>query len=237
MSVVIAIKDGDRVLMGGDCQVSCGGNKATLTSPHLMKVWEVEGHPNTLMGGVGALRDLNIAYATDTYYDTTRDELKKELDFKFVVNKIVPSVLNLFTDHGRATNKNGIVSIGSSFLFAQKDKCYLIDSDGCVLDLTFDGECMAIGSGATIAQSAYNTLVDIEGLNAEERLLKALTQACEEDLYVNFPVYIKNTENPKQIIIYDGYDLYKMGYEDEDIETDLNKDKEEEKEEDCTEEQ
>lgn len=236
MSVVIAIKDGDRILMGGDCQVSCGGNKATLVSPHLMKVWEVEGHPNTLMGGVGALRDLNIAYATDTYYDATRDELKKELDFKFMVNKVVPGVLNLFTDHGRATNKNGVVSISSAFLFAQKDKCYQIDSDGCVLDLTFDGECMAIGSGATIAQSAYNTLADIEGLEAEEKLLKALVQACEEDLHVNFPVYIRNTDNPEQIIIYDGYELYKMGYEEEEEEIEFKESKAVEVLEECIEE-
>lgn len=216
MSVVIAVKDGDRVLVGGDCQVSCGGNKATLVSPNLMKVWRVEGHPNTLMGGVGSLRDLNIAYATDTYYDTTRDELGKELDFKFMVNKVVPGVLNLFTDHGRATNKNGIVAISSSFIFAQKDKCYMIDSDGCVLDLTYEGECMAIGSGATIAQSAYNTLADVESLNAEEKILKALIQACEEDLHVNFPIYIRNTEKPEQMIVYDGVEMYSCGYEDED---------------------
>ena len=56
MSVVIAIKDGDKILMGGDCQVSYGGNKSTLVSPNLMKVWEVEGHPNTIMGGVGAFK-------------------------------------------------------------------------------------------------------------------------------------------------------------------------------------
>lgn len=216
MSVVIAVKDGDRILMGGDCQVSYGGNKSTLVSPNLMKVWEVEGHPNTIMGGVGALRDLNIAYANDTYYDTTRDELKKELDFKFMVNKVVPNILNLFTDHGRAVNTNGVVTLnGSSFLFAQKDNCYLVDTDGCITDLTYDGECVAIGSGSTIAQSAYNTLSDIEGLDAEDRLLKALIQACEEDLHVNYPVYIKNTEDPGQMIIFDGEAIYKVGYEEE----------------------
>lgn len=218
MSVVIAVKSNGKVLMGGDCQVSCGGSKATLVSPHLMKVWGVEGHPNTLMGGVGALRDLNIAYANDTYYDTTRDELNKDLDFKFVINKVVPNMLNLFTDHGRAENKNGIISINSSFLFAQKEQCYQIDSDGCVLDLSYDGECMAIGSGATIAKSAYNTLVDVEDLTVEEKVLKALIQACEEDLHVNFPVYVRNTENLEEMMIYDGVELYSYGYENEEEE-------------------
>ena len=224
MSVVIAIKDGDKILMGGDCQVSYGGNKSTLVSPNLMKVWEVEGHPNTIMGGVGALRDLNIAYANDEYYDTTRDKLGEELDFKFMVNKVVPNILNLFTDHGRAVNNNGVVTLnGSSFLFAQKDKCYMIDTDGCLLDLTYDGECIAIGSGSTIAQSAYNTLQDIESLTAEEKLLKALIQACEEDLHVNYPVYIRDTANPDRITIFDGVEIYRSWEEEKSIEIEEEK--------------
>lgn len=215
MSVVMAVKDGDRVLMGGDCQVSCGGNKSTLVSPNLLKVWEVEAHPNTIMGGVGALRDLNIAYSMDALYDTIRDEANKELDFKFVVNEVVFNILNHFGNCGRTSSNNGIITMGSTFLLAQKDKCYLIDADGCVMDLTYDGECLAIGSGGVIAQAAYNTLVDIESLTAEEKILKALIQACEEDLHVNFPVYIRDTSNPERMMVYDGETVYKMGYEEE----------------------
>lgn len=227
MSVVIAVKDGDRILMGGDCQVSCGGSKAILVSPNLMKVWNVERHPNTLMGGVGALRDLNIAYSMDKLYDSLRDKAGETLDFKYVVNEVVPTILNHFTSHGRATNDKGIVAMQSAFILAQKDKCFSIDFDGCVIDMTYDGECMAIGSGATKAQAAYNTLATIEGLSAEDKLLKALIQACEDDLHVNFPVYIRDTEDTSKLIVFDGVDTYVIGDDEEEVE-ELPMEKEEE---------
>lgn len=216
MSVVIAVKVGNKVLMGGDCQVSYGGNKATLISPNLMKVWEVEGHPNTIMGGVGALRDLNIAYANDEYYDTTRDALGQELNFKFMVNEVVPNVMNLFSEHGRTVNDAGIIRLNdSAFLFAQKDKCYQIDSDGCIMELSYEGECIAIGSGATIAQSAYRALEDIDSISTEEKLKRALVRACEEDLHVNYPIYIRDTENPERLYIFDGEEEMIFGDDEE----------------------
>ena len=99
----------------------------------------------------------------------------------------------------------------------------MIDTDGCLLDLTYDGECIAIGSGSTIAQSAYNTLQDIESLSAEEKLLKALIQACEEDLHVNYPVYIRDTANPDRITVFDGVEIYRNWEEEKSIEVEEEK--------------
>ncbi len=218
MSVVLAVKSGDRILMGADCQVSYGGSKATLVSPNLRKIWEVEEHPNMLMGGVGALRDLNIAYAMGSLYDVTRDEAGKSLDFKFMVNDVVPTLLNHFTSHGRTVNEGGAMGFcDSSFIIAKDSECYQIYSDGCVLDLSFDGECMAIGSGSIVAKAAYEAVQDLEELSVEEKMLRALTQACEQDGGVNYPIYIKDTLDTDRIIIFDGVETTLYGYP-EDIE-------------------
>lgn len=204
MSVVLAVKDGDRIVMGTDCQVSYGGSKAIMSSPNLMKVWSVDGHPNTLMGGVGSLRDLNIAYAIDHVYDPMRDKAKENLDFKFVVNEVVPTLLNHYTEMGRTIMNNGIVTFNhSAFILAQGGNCYQIDTDGCVLDLVGDGEVMAVGSGSIVAESAYRALESVD-MPIEEKVIQALCRAAEQDLHVAFPVYVKSTDAPANMLFFDG---------------------------------
>ena len=52
MSLVIAIKDKNRVVLGADKQVSAGDSKEhTIT-----KIWEVEELPGAIMGSVGSAR-------------------------------------------------------------------------------------------------------------------------------------------------------------------------------------
>lgn len=230
MSVILAVKDGDRVLVGTDCQVSYGGDKAVLVSENLRKIWEVTNHPNTIMGGVGALRDLNIAYCMDSLYESIRDEAGKKLDFKTVVNEIVPTMLNHFGSHGRTINNNGVITFSnSSFILAQGSECFMIDSDGCVMDLSYDLECMSVGSGATVAKSAFEALADLDGLTVEEKMIKALAQTCEQDRGVNYPVYIKDTEDPTRIIVFDGEECVCLGeWEDDEEVVEDGEEKEEE---------
>ena len=52
MSLVIAIKDKDRIVFGADKQVSGAGSK----SHNTIKIWDVPELPGAIMGGVGSLR-------------------------------------------------------------------------------------------------------------------------------------------------------------------------------------
>ena len=214
MSVVLAVRTKDGVYMGGDSQITYGESKSTLVSPNLYKVWNVDEHPNTIMGGVGALRDLNIASCMGELYDPISDKLEEELSFPKMVNEVVPGLFNHFTQHGRTLNDGGVISLrNSSFLIAQKDNCYLVDTDGCVMDL-MEGECIAIGSGAVVAKAAYEALDMSSDYTTEQKIAMALVRSCEQSAGVGFPIYIMNTMD--ETMLYMSQEDFFTPYEDED---------------------
>ena len=90
MSVVLAVKDGDRILMAGDSQVSRESVKMTINSFNSMKVFKVNGHEGMVMGAAGSYRDSNILSTMDSLYDPILDRTHEEIDFKFVVRNIIP---------------------------------------------------------------------------------------------------------------------------------------------------
>lgn len=193
--------------MAADSQASLGGSKMTLVSPNCMKMWRPASHPNMIMGGAGAFRDINILSVKDTWYDPLLDKAGEPLDFKFMVTEFVPTLLNELTANGRTESDNSGLSMNSQFLVAMGDRCYSIMGDGCVIDMTYEEEIMAIGSGSDIALAAYRAMEGIPGLSIKERIIRAMAETCESDLYVNFPVYIMDTES-QNIDIYDGQEIY-----------------------------
>lgn len=216
MSVVLAIKDKNRILVATDSQVSRGGVKSVLISPNLMKIWKPSGHTGLIMGLTGTLRDQNILSTRDTWYDTLLDKAGEPIDFKFVVREIVPEILNELTAHSRTTQSDSGITMGSQVLFAKDNVCYSIDFDGCVNELIVDGQAMALGSGSDIALAAYNVLQDIQEIDIKEKLIRAVSQACQDDLYVNYPIVIMDTSS-ENIELFDGETLYSMSDFDEDF--------------------
>ena len=219
MSVVLAVKDGDRILMAGDSQVSRGSVKMTLNSFNSMKVFKVNGHEGMVMGVAGSYRDSNILSTMDSLYDPILDKAHEEIDFKFVVRNVVPALINELNEWGRVSNDaDAGYTSKSTILLAKDDKCYNIDYDFSVSELCYDGEAMAIGSGADISLAVYNALADIEGMDIKEKLIRAVSQACQDDLYVNFPIIIHDTTSD-DIEVFDGVDLYSLAnLEEEDLE-------------------
>ena len=70
MSVVVAIKDDDRVWMACDSQVSHGwSTKATLTNPNNYKIVRPEKDKQTLVWVVGDLKLQNIIKVQDEFVD------------------------------------------------------------------------------------------------------------------------------------------------------------------------
>lgn len=220
MSVVLAVKDGDRILMAGDSQVSRGSVKMTLNSFNSMKVFKVNGHEGMVMGVAGSYRDSNILSTMNSLYDPILDKTHEEIDFRFVVRNVVPTLLNELNKWGRVFNDaDAGYTSKSTILLAKDDKCYNIDHDFSVSELCYDGEAMAIGSGvgADISLAVYNALADIEGMDIKEKLIRAVSQACQDDLYVNFPIIIHDTTSD-DIEVFDGVNLYSLANLEEDLE-------------------
>jgi ATP-dependent protease HslVU (ClpYQ) peptidase subunit len=194
MSVVIAIKDGDRILVGCDSQVTLGYTKSTLKSQ--MKIWKPEDDKQIVMGVVGAFRDANILSTAKEWIEEL-PKLKNEINFKYIVRNITPKIFRELNNYGRMKTKDGLQYIESNVLFAYKDKAYQIEGDGCVMEID---DILANGSGYRLCLGAWNSLKD-KDIPVKEKLIQVIKAACESDLYVNYPIIIMNTKDDEVEII------------------------------------
>lgn len=187
MSVVVAIKDSDRVWIGCDSQITrWDWTKEDFFGSH--KIWKPSDDQDIAMGGVGYPRDINIL-STSTEWVDELTKLKDSVDMKYVIRTIVPKAFKELEDAGRLQNKDGIKSMKSSFIFAYKEQIYELGSDGCVLS---HDDMAAIGSGYIECLAAWD-IIKNNGMTTKEKLISILKSSCKINLYVNYPIIIMNT--------------------------------------------
>ena len=196
MSVVVAIKDGDKVWMACDSQVTMGySTKKTLTNPNNYKICRPEKEKNTLVGVVGDLKLQNIIRVQDEFIDELT-KLKDEFNFKYVVTKIIPKIFELAKESWLVEKEKdqNFYYFNGGLIFAHKDKLYSISSDGCVTEI--DDYC-ADGSGFRLALGYLNQ----HNEDKKDAIIKAVKSACETDNFVNYPIIVMNTKDEEVIII------------------------------------
>jgi len=195
MSVVVAIKDGDKIYMGADSQVTKGGTRTTLNNPNNYKIWKVDGSDNCLMGHVGNLRDANVVRLMRDLVDDY-DEFYERVNYRFVVKYLVPEIIKTLKEAKFLKLTDDYLNyMESDFLFAYKDKLFLISSDGSVIEIN---DYVAIGSGAS---EAIGSLLSTEGQTPEKRIVKAIKSSAANDIYVDYPIIITDTENTEFEIV------------------------------------
>lgn len=187
MSVVVAIKKDGKVYMGADSQVSKGGTRLSLTNPNNYKIWKVKGVENCLMGSVGNLRDACVVRVMRGLVREI-DAIKDEVDFEYVVGRIVPMIREELIDYGYIKKDGVFEGFDSSFLFAYQDKLYYINSDASVIEID---DCIAIGSGSSEAIGSLLTSMNIE--DSKERIIKAIKSSATHDIYVDYPIILSDT--------------------------------------------
>ena len=175
MSLVIAIKDKDRIVLGADKQVSSGDSKDhTIT-----KIWPVEELPGAVMGGVGSARASQIIQ-----YSSIIDKnlIGKDITTEFVICALAPTIAAGLKANGiniEAKDGDFCDMMPNSFIFAYKDKAWMIWND---LSVTEIGDYLAIGSGSDVARGA---LFATKKHNPFERIVTAIDAAAESTLFVD----------------------------------------------------
>jgi ATP-dependent protease HslVU (ClpYQ) peptidase subunit len=203
MSVVVAVRDEDKIWLATDSQVTNGWSKSLLLSQHSFKICKCAN--GVSIGTVGALRDANIISTSDIEFISENRILKNSIDFKGIVRETVPLFFNELEKNRRVYIDHGVPYMQSAFILAYKNSCFLIESDGCVQELY---DMFAVGSGADVAESAYIILRDTE-LSAKDKAVRAVMAACERDLFVNFPIVVTNTEMTS-FEMFDGQNYYEI---------------------------
>ena len=194
MSVVVAIKENKKVYIGADSQVTRGGTRRTLRNPNNYKVWKIKGVENCIMAHVGNLREANVVRLMDGLV-SEYNIYKNHIDFEFIVKKIVPEIFDELKNYGFLKDNKYIESIDSRFLFAYKDQLYLINSDGCVLEID---DFVAIGSGEG---EAIGSLLSTDNQDPTQIIIKAIKSSAVADIYVDYPIILTNTEETNFDII------------------------------------
>lgn len=198
MSVVVAIKENGNVYIGADSQSTKGSTRITLRNPNNYKVWKVINSNNTLMASVGSARDANIIRVVPGIVDDY-DEFYNRVDYKFVVKYVAPNIVKELRKAGFLSGGDYLEVMDSAYLFAYKDKLFLIDRDCCVLEID---DYVAIGSGAS---EAIGSLLSTEGESPRARIIKAIKASAANDIYVDYPIIITDTNTTEfEIITEDG---------------------------------
>ena len=188
MSVVVAIRKGDKVYVGADSQVTRGGTRATLKNPNNYKIWKVLGVNHCLMAHVGVVRDANIVRLSDNLV-SDYSAYKGYIDYEYVVKRVVPGIISELKGAGYLKDEQYFESMESRYLFIYKDKMYTINTDGCVLEVD---DYVAIGSGE---DQAIGSLLSTEGEDPETRIIKAIKASAASDIYVDYPIILTNSKD------------------------------------------
>lgn len=176
MSLVIAIRDKDRIVLGADKQVSSGDSKDhTIT-----KIWPVAELSGAIMGSVGSARASQIVqYANIIDKNILGDDMSTD----FVVCSLAPTIAAGLKANGISVEaKDGEFCelMPNSFIFAYRDKAWMIWND---LSVTEIGDYMAIGSGSDVARGVL--FATKKNKNPFERVVVSIDAAAESTLFVD----------------------------------------------------
>lgn len=189
MSVVIAIKQKDKIIIGCDTQVSSGNGYKSRLKGENQKIWHHNDLPNLVIGGVGSLRDIQLIQTNKELIDPMAI-LTKKIDFDYLVNNFFTSVYMALLDKNRVPlNEQGhpAAVIESVFLVAFEDKMYVVDQDGSVIE---GDDYLVIGSGSSVATGVLETN---KNKKAKDRIMEAIEACSENTLYVNEHVILTST--------------------------------------------
>jgi len=193
MSLVVAIKTDEGIVMGCDTQVSYGGNKYSLSDNTSCKIWDIVNCPYGLMGSVGMLRDSQLISA-HAIIDPNKI-ITESIDFDYVVCDLYSTICSILESYHRISleptyDKEGNFIppvLNNEFIFAYKDKAYQISQEGCVR--TID-DYLVIGSGSDIATGVLDNNINKP---PEERIVEAIATCNKNTLYIDNNVILSYT--------------------------------------------
>jgi len=188
MSLIVAVKDKNRYVLGADKQSSAGGNKDHSAT----KIWEVRNCQGIVMGGVGSARATQIIQYSNII---DLNCLSRGCTTEYIVCSVVPEIVSALEMHGISCSPNPddkTKIIPNAFLIAIDDKAWVIWHDLSVIEVE---NYFAIGSGSDVATGALYATKD---KNPFERIVTCIDAAAETTLFVDDGVDLLATSIKKE---------------------------------------
>jgi 20S proteasome alpha/beta subunit len=192
MSLVIAIKDKDRIVLGADKQASAGGSKDHTNT----KIWKVDELPGAIMGSVGSARASQIIQYS---HIVDKNLIQKDLDTDYIICVLAPAIAATLKHNGividPVVKEETCPMLPNAFIFAYKERAWMIWNDLSVSELE---EYLAIGSGADVAKGA---LFATPEKNPFDRIVTSIDAAATTTLFVDDGIDLLVTENREEDVI------------------------------------
>lgn len=182
MSVVVAIKYRDGVVLAADRQATSGNIKIDNASKLYKSAYSM-----TAIGMVGRSRDADLISCQIDDLMEYKDILDKvKIDKKYLVNIIVPKIFNILMRFNRAHKEYDIIELDSNFIIVSNEKLFKVFFDGAVLE--YDSFVTA-GCGNQLAQGYLESQdVDMNKLTQDEAVKLAkecIFKACKDDVFIS----------------------------------------------------
>lgn len=187
MSVVVAFKYKDGVIIGSDKRVSYYSHLAedVITKIHRFK------YSKNVIGSAGCVRELNVLDIKEELMDYKDVLDKKEVDYHYLISTIIPNLKQHYKNHGLLKSVNEIERLRNNvFIYATKDKIFMICEDFAVVEFRY---FCAIGCGMELAMGALSVYNEDEFDHLTEReaielMKKCIKDACKKDTFVGSEV-------------------------------------------------
>lgn len=171
MSVVVAFKYKDGVIVGADKRVSRGFR---LRDDLISKIYNTK-FTNHAIGVVGMVRILNLLSIKDelmNYEDILNGE---EVNYPYMCASIVPNLIKYLSNNNAIANEDGVLTTDSSILYATSEKIFTVESDFAVMEYP---KWAAIGCGEEMVSGLMSNMTDefLEEMDEEDAI--GLMQCC-----------------------------------------------------------
>jgi ATP-dependent protease HslVU (ClpYQ) peptidase subunit len=177
MTCIIALKQGNKIYMGGDRRSTCNGVTESLASPKIFK------NNNFLIGVAGDLRMLQVMQ-----YDFVPPDPDGTDPMRYMVSDFVHDLRITLKESGYTKVENNVEVSAGQMLVAYNKKIFKIVSNYSVSE---EVDYVAIGSGTEAALgSLYTTSQEAElicDITPQRRIMLALQAAAKFDYYVDKP--------------------------------------------------
>ena len=182
MSIIIASKIENRVVMVGDSAESFEVGVDILTDKERLKVLRIG---DVLVGSAGRVRNIRRLVEHPEWFDTKGAPFDK----KFIVTKIIPRLFEDLSYHRILNTQEDFPENRASVIMAHKDKIFLITRSFAVYEVD---KAVAVGCTKELINP---TLKDIKEGEELDTMLRLMRLSGELSSAVRPPYYYVDTES------------------------------------------
>ena len=181
MSIVIATKVDNKVVMMADSAETLGEKVTTLTEPERMKVLVIG---DVLVGSAGRVKNIRRLAEHPEWFDTKQKEFNKE----FIVTKIIPKLFQELEKHEFLDTDDDFPKNEASVIMSCGNRIFYMQPDFSVHEIN---KFVAVGCTKRLIHS---TLSNIQNGKENEAMLAAMRLSSELSPGVRPPYYVIDTE-------------------------------------------